>query len=219
VTAALDCDYRRFAGSDGWQERWTTGTSSEADICAGVSVRRQHVATPTRDPRDMIAAVTAALEHGAPHVIGLRPTADGQLYPLADWVIAPLPALCERESYALAVDYGDAAPALGEVAEFARLAPEVPLLVHGDSFDGNPGIWRLLDRCPNILLQVTAGASAEVLGEAVADFGAHRFVYGSRTGSVTRAELFSELADADRAAVLGGNAALLDQRKWRDSYL
>jgi hypothetical protein len=201
-------------------EVWTRTLEGTA-VTPGGTVRHQHTAVPTLIAHDILDAIRAALAAGAPRVVRLCPGPGGNAHPLADWVLAPLPAWCEREDVALAVDYGAgrAAP-LSEVAHFARSAPEVPLLLHGDRLGADPADWRLLDRCPNVLLQVTADVDATLLVAAVDEFGAHRFVFGSRDRTSPLAEsTFGALSDSAREAVLGGNASLLDERGWRDRYL
>ena len=222
MSIVVDTDHRvsDHRPAEGAAEVWTC-TPGAAAATPGRTVRHQHTAVPTLIAHDVLDAIRAALAAGAPHVVRLCPGPGGNLYPLADWVLAPLPAWCEREGVALAVEYGAgrAAP-LSEVAHFARSAPEVPLLLHGDRLSADPAEWRLLDRCPNVLLQVTADVDETLLAAAVDEFGAHRFVFGSRYSTTPLADsTFGALSGGAREAVLGGNASLLDERGWRDRYL
>jgi hypothetical protein len=186
-----------------------------------VTVRRQFVGAPSADPCSMIARLRAAIDAGAPRVVRLFPAGGGHGYPLEEWVLAPLPAICEREGYALALDYGaDANVPIGEVARFARSAPEVPMVLLGTHLGVNLGAWRLLDRCPNVLMQLTPAGDADARVDAVRRFGAHRFVFGSRRFEIDSGmPQFGELTPHDRAAVFGGTARLLDHLRWREQYL
>jgi hypothetical protein len=196
-------------------EAWSETTSG------GALLRRQFVFVPSPDPWESVKTAQVAVEAGAPGVLRLCPGAPGHHFPLIDWVLEPLPAICEREGYALALDYGpsDALP-LVELASFACSAPEVPLLVLGDRLLEQAAIWRLLDRCPNVLLQITNGARPADLATGIETFGAHRFVYGSRgVGSSADETLLAALEADDRAALLSGTARQLDSLDWREQWL
>jgi hypothetical protein len=160
------------------------------------------------------------MKAGAPRVLRLRPGAAEHGFPLVDWAVEPLPAVCEREGYALALDYSASAPLpLTEIAGFACSAPEVPLLLLGDRLCEQPAIWRLLERCPNVLLQITNRAKHEDLAAGIETFGAHRFVYGSGGAGNANEALIGGLDEADRTALLSGNARLLDSLTWREKWL
>ena len=195
-------------------EAWPETTSS------GALLRRQFVFVPSPDPWESINTARKAMEAGAPRVLRLRPGALGHRFPLVDWVLEPLPAVCEREGYALALDYGPSgALPLAELAGFACSAPEVPLLLLGDRLCEQPAIWRLLDRCPNVLLQITNRARPADLATGIEIFGAHRFVFGSRGVGSAGETLLGALEADDRAALLRGNARELDSLGWRERWL
>jgi hypothetical protein len=182
-------------------------------------MRRPVVVSPMLDPGRLGSRIDQAIAAGAPSVLKMHPGPHGDGFPLATWVLDPLTALCERHGYALAVDYGSSEPApLVELDAFARLAPEVPVLLLGHHLAPALGFGRLLDRCPNVLLEVTPAAAPEQVGEAVSRYGAHRFVFGSRGKDVTDPLLFL-LGDADRETVLRTSAKQLDHRTWRNEFL
>jgi hypothetical protein len=224
MTTWIDADYRGGRLPTGAQvgELWTAVQPTAAEGGTGsAAVRVLHVATPTIRPREMTERVRKALDDGAPPVIRLSPGRVGHRYPLEDWALAPLPALCEREGWALAVDYGaDADARLGELACFAGSAPEVAVLLLGNLVDELSGVWRLLDRCPNVLVQLLPGVEAAVCVAACNEFGAHRFVYGSGGRAAGPIETLAEsLDELTRTAVFADNARLLDDCSWRDTYL
>lgn len=201
------------AGSadDAWQETTSNGTL----------LRRQFVFVPSCDPWDAVNRAREAVQAGAPGVLRLSPGPMGHRYPLLDWVLEPLPAVCEREGYALAIDstYSGVLP-LAEWATFACSAPEVPLVLLGDKLCGQPVIWRFLDRCPNVLLQISNRTNAAHLAAIVENFGAHRFVFGSGgTARTADEKLLAVLREDDRVALLSGNARDLDSLGWRERWL
>lgn len=182
-------------------------------------VRRQFVVKPSANPFDLVTQLMTAVEAGAPSVVMLHPGADGDGYPLATWVLDPLTAICERDGYALSVDFGvGASVPLLEVDEFARNAPEVPILLLGDHLEPSRGFWRLLDRCPNLLLEITPHSPHALVRDVVAHFGAHRFSFGSR-GLEMPSDIVSSLPAQEREVILCTTAEVLDRRTWRDAYL
>jgi hypothetical protein len=220
------------ADADGYRsghEVWVapalaTGSTDEAwseTTSGGALLRRQFVFVPSADPWESVNTARMAMDAGAPRVLRLRPGALGHRFPLVDWVLEPLPAVCEREGYALALDYGSSgALPFAELARFACSAREVPLLLLGDRLCEETAIWRLLDRCPNVLLQITNRARPADLATGIETSGAHRFVYGSRgVGSSADETLLAGLEADDRAALLSGNARQLDSLGWREAWL
>lgn len=196
-------------------EPWQEATAS------GAVVRRQFVFVPSPNHWESVDHAREAMDSGAPRVLRLRPGSLGHRFPLVDWVLEPLPAVCEREGYALALDYGpNGAIPLADLDSFGCSAPEVPLLLLGDKLCEYPAIWRLLDRCPNILLQVTSRARPEDVLTGVTTFGRHRFVFGSRgIGAEADAKVLALLDDEARRAVLSENARQLDSLSWREEWL
>ena len=88
------------------QPAFARRSSSPGSPSAGGRIRRQFVFTPSRDPWDAVTSARRAMDAGAPRVLRLFPGPLGHRYPLVDWALAPLPAVCEREGFGLAVDYG-----------------------------------------------------------------------------------------------------------------
>jgi hypothetical protein len=212
-------------------EVWLASRPDETDVFARledpcpigatVRARRQFVAMPPGARPQIMAELTEAVAAGAPRVIRLYPSGGGHGYPLEDWVLVPIPAVCERDGYSLALDYGAGASApLGEVARFAHSTPEVPMLLLGRHLDVNLGALSLLDVAPNVLLEVTPTLTALCLESAVDRFGAHRFVFGTHDGPVKTAALpLAGLSADDRVSVAGANARMLDDGEWRNRYL
>src|SRR5439155_21608976 len=99
-------------------------------------------------------------------------------YPLAGWVLSPLPETCQRERLALGVDYLDQPADLGEVRAFAREYLRVPMLLYRANLAA-VALPALLESAPNVLCHVSAAAPAAELAELVNRFGEHRFAFGS----------------------------------------
>ena len=113
---------------------------------------------PTLVPADAVDPGSGAVR--------LCPVRDG--YPLVDWLLSPLPELCEREGVALVLDFAPGAIPWSDVVTFARSFPTVPMVVLG--VEGDRVAGAALDATANLVLHGAGVASL------AATFGAHRFV-------------------------------------------
>lgn len=102
------------------------------------------------------------------------PGRDG--YPLADWVLSPLPELCEREELAIVIDFDPASIAWSDVMTFARAFPTVPMVVLGVSVAGDRAVLAALDAAANLVLHVEEVGYARELARLIEIFGEHRFI-------------------------------------------
>ncbi|MGC0367465.1 hypothetical protein ABH922_005517 [Rhodococcus sp. 27YEA15] len=212
---------RQGSGYEAWVPELSVTETWQESSSSGALLRRQVVFVPSLDPWESVDSARAAVRAGAPGVLRLNLRSTKGALPLTEWALDPLPAVCEREGYALALDYGPTGTVpLTELAAFACSAPEVALLVLGDRVCEQPAVWRLLDCCPNVLLQVTDQTAPASLAAGVGTFGAHRFVFGSR-GSATGADavLLAALEADDQVALTSGNARALDTLEWRQRWL
>jgi hypothetical protein len=214
----IDVDHRAGpppSRDDEW-ELW----SADADSSVARTARIQHVASPSVDPRDTIAEVRKALADGAPGLIRILPGTQPHQFPLEEWALAPLPAVCEREGIGLAVDYASCSEVdVGGLARFAREAPEVAILAMADLVHRHSAVWRLFDRCPNVLAQVRPTFDPQTLAAVVDEFGAHRFVFGSSGHRIDSLPSVTASLSEASSAILHDNARCLDDRTWRDRYL
>ena len=53
----------------------------------------------------------------------------GHRYPLVDWVLSPVPELCEREGVAVVLDFAPEAVKWAEAVAFARHYSPVPMVI------------------------------------------------------------------------------------------
>lgn len=136
------------------------------------------------------------------HVVRLCPT--GHRYPLADWVLSPIPELCERESFALLLDFAPADPLWLDVVAFARAFPSVPIVVLGVGDDRTAPA--ALDAAPNLILHIERTVSPEL----VETYGASRFV---------AAAVAADLPERDRELILHVNAEALADGSYAEKWL
>lgn len=141
--------------------------------------------------------------HSAPfHVVRLCPT--GHRYPLADWVLSPIPELCERQSFTLLLDFAPAHVAWLEVVAFARVFPSVPIVLLG--VGDERAAPAALDAAPNLILHLDGTVSAGL----VATYGGSRFVAASAA---------EDLPDRDRELILQRNAEALADGSYAGQWL
>jgi hypothetical protein len=171
----------------------------------------------------IVARARLLAARGSLRVVGLRPARDA--YPLADWVLSPLPEICERERLALILDYvGTPVPWL-EVVPFARRYPGLPMLLLGTAVGGDQAAPAALDTAANLVLGVGRLRAARDLARLVDVFGSQRFAYasGSNTAEqeVSRLDEIraTELDEEAERAVLGGTAAALAEGRYAELFL
>lgn len=116
-----------------------------------------------------------AVTNNAGRVVRIRPGANGDGYPLLDWVLSPLPETCERENIGLAIDYVGAAPPWDDVVRFSRAYPGLPIILVGAAIGQDGVIPAALDVAPNLVLALSAERDRNSLARLVERFGAHRF--------------------------------------------
>ncbi len=129
---------------------------------------------PTLDG-SMQRALDAAA-HNTGRMIRICPGANGDGYPLLDWILSPLPETCERENLGLAIDYQGAAIPWDDVVRFARAYPALPMVLIGASIGLDGVIPAALDVAPNLILDLSAAPGGETLARLIDRFGVHRFV-------------------------------------------
>lgn len=155
-------------------------------------------------------------------VVRLCPTA--HRYALVDWVLSPLPELCEREGLAVVLDFAPDPVPWRDVVELARVYPTLPLVVLGVELGADRSVAAVLDTAPNVICAVADLRSARHLARLCELFGASRFVCGS-DGRGDRARVFdaiagsADLADDTRGAVLEANAEALAHGRYADTFL
>jgi hypothetical protein len=187
----------------------------------GPGARWQWVAVPPFVGGEATAALEAATGDG-PRLVRLCPGRAGSGYPLAGWLLAPLPELCDHGDVALALDYtGVSDMPWGEVVDLARRHPGLCLVVMGRGGDELGVMTACLDATANLVFETSALGDPAWLRRAVTAVGAHRFVFGSGGEPSRAAELLGAAGLApDEASMVGsGVAGLIDAGSWAESWL
>jgi predicted TIM-barrel fold metal-dependent hydrolase len=184
-------------------------------------VRWQFAAVPPFDGSGVAMAIGSAKGPG-PRVVRLHPGLHGG-YPLASWLLAPLPELCDTADVAIVLDYtASLSVPWVEIVELARRNPSLCLVCVGGGRNGELGVLRaFLDAVANVVVELSALDDPAWLTRAVSEVGAHRFVFGSG-GDQSRAVALLEsasLAPEDAALVASGVAGLIDQGSWTETWL
>jgi hypothetical protein len=138
------------------------------------------LAPPTGSPDGLDRALELSEGEGA-HVARLCPTFHG--YPLVDWVLSPLPELCERFRFALMLDFAPAPIPWADLVTFARCYPSVPMVALDCDVRSERAAPAALDAALNLILHAPMSDDSVRLLELVSVFGAERFVGGSSTGA------------------------------------
>jgi hypothetical protein len=171
----------------------------------------------------IVARARRQAASGSPRVVGLRPARDA--YPLADWVLSPLPEICDREQLSLILDYVGAPIPWLEIVPFARRYPGLPMLLLGAAVGGDQAAPAALDAAANLVLGVGRLRAARDLVRLVDVFGSQRFAYASGTSTtaqgVTRLREIraTELDEEAERGVLGGTAAALAEGRYAGAFL
>ncbi len=154
-------------------------------------------------------------------MLRLLPGFSGHRYPLVEWLLAPLPEVCDREGMTLLLDYRGQQDELAwdDLVTFARHYAGVPMVVACN--ETNEGILRAaFEATANLLLQVSATSNA--LTRLIQSAGRHRFVFGDRCAQPSSGSAnatWADMSEHDRQAVLAGNAADLATRHWQQRFL
>jgi hypothetical protein len=103
----------------------------------------------------------------------------GHDYPLASWVLSPLPELLARADFALLLDFEPTPIRWQEAVPFAREYPSLPIVILAVNPHANRTLPAALDAAPNLLAQLAGSGAPHELGRLVRTFGTSRFVFGS----------------------------------------
>ena len=176
------------------------------------------VPTDVRSIRERLARWADA---GAPRIARIHPGIRGHGYPLADWLLPPLPEVLDRDGWALGVDPGAARPYPWEpLVLLARRYPALPIVAYGAPLDDR-ATAPALDATRNLQLAEHGGRddrAIAVLTGLVRRSGSHRVMAGSGGRSVTLPLPVALSAD-EHAAIAAGTADSLGSGRWRDQWL
>jgi hypothetical protein len=148
----------------------------------------------------------------------------GHRYPLLDWVLSPVPELCEREGVAVLLDFAPDAVKWAEAVTFARRYSPVPMVILETELEADRVVPAALDAAPNLLLHIGRPLAVQNLLYLVGVFGSYRFVWGSSEGAdadVARRAIENAegLDEEDRTAILSGNAQALQNGAYAEAWL
>ena len=112
---------------------------------------------------------------------------------------------------------------LWKIAKLASSLSDVPMLVLDafSTFEGTKEVSTIAERCPNLLFDTSLSYNFDFIEVFVQRFGASRVLFGTdlysppigrRISHLVPQILESSLSDADKAAILGGNARRLFSR-------
>ncbi len=191
-------------------------------VCSGSVLSAINVLFP---PSGITGTVTRFYELASDadcRIARLCPTTHG--YPLADWVVSPLPELCERFHFSLLLDFNHEPIPWTDVVAFARAFPAVPMILLACRIGEERVIGAALDYAPNLLLELSKLTSTVALEELVSVYGHHRFVFGSGGSSHASRQIMSCLQEtaldpATITAIVEGNARLLASGAYAERYL
>jgi hypothetical protein len=172
------------------------------DLSGSETLRPVPVLVPPTGTTGAYARAHEIVDSAPLHVVRLCPT--GHRYPLADWVLSPIPELCERQSFTLLLDFAPADVPWLEAVAFARAFPSVPMVVLG--VGDERAAPAALDAAPNLILHLDGTISAEL----VATYGGSRFVAASGT---------ADLPGRDRELILQRNAEALADGSYAEQWL
>jgi hypothetical protein len=141
-------------------------------------------------------------------------------YPLADWILSPIPEICDRHKAALLLDLDGERPPWSELVAFARRFPCLPMVLLATDLEHERAAPAALDATANLLLQLSV--RCPLRSYLLATFGPSRFVYGS--GHFHQSELpdgLTVLPDVDdpEEAALGDTARALATGTYAERFL
>lgn len=211
----------RASGARGWLAADVGAPARQEDadarltVACGASDGRLS-AVPTLLPPSVApsaaARAAAAVASDAP-AVRIRPQAHA--YPLAAWVLRPLPERCDRAGRALLVELEQAPLPWDEVVRLARAYPSLPLVLVGPRVGEDLALPAALEATTTVLVALGHAAGVDAVAAAVARFGAHRFVLAQPTALAALAQL----DEAARDEVACGNAEALAQGTWGGRFL
>jgi hypothetical protein len=201
-------------GKRGLAGAWVTASASRTDdpephdarladaLKGSESLRPVPVLVPPTGAAGAYARAREIVDAAQLHVVRLCPS--GHRYPLADWVLSPIPELCARENFALLLDFAPAGVPWLELVAFARAFPSVPMVALGVADER--AAPAALDAAPNLILHVEQSISREL----VETCGGSRFV--AAAGG-------ADLPEGDRELILHGNAETLADGSYAERWL
>jgi hypothetical protein len=191
-----------------------------AAACGGIDALQVMpvLVPPTGAPGALERALGIAAS-SALRVARLCPLGHG--YPLVDWMLSPLPELCDRERMGLLLDFAPSEPPWRDVVDLARRHPALPLVVIGRLAGATYTVPAVLDATANVLVDVSGHPDPRAIPGLVATFGSHRFVWGSggSPGAMAGRSRLGGLAERDGSAIMGGNAAALAGGTYAETFL
>jgi hypothetical protein len=165
------------------------------------------VLRPTAGRPGAAAEAATLLAQSPVRLARLCPAAHG--YPLVDWVVSPLPALCDAHGVALLLDFAPAPIDWVAAVSLARAYPTVPFVVLDCDLSSEPASAAALDSALNLVLHVRANTAPEDVRRLVGVYGRRRFVRGSPTAAFAPPGGDDGPADTDETAaeLAGGTYA------------
>ena len=141
-------------------------------------------------------------------------------YPLADWILSPIPEICDRHKVALLLDLDSERPLWTELVTFARRFPCLPMVLLATGLEHERAAPAALDATANLILQLSVRSTLR--SYLLATFGPSRFVYGSVHGHQPAlpgsSTVLPEVHDAEEAA-LGDTATALATGTYAERFL
>ena len=170
-------------------------------------------------PGEMVAALKAQ------NVRAVRFFLHSYFVPMAEWSLGALWSELEMHRIPLFLDLGQRWPAMDDfdadsVYELGHAHPNLPVILVKHRMRYNRQPYQLLDRLPNLRLELSGQWNYRMVEDICGRFGAERLLFGtnwpytdSSFGVVAVA--YAEVSEATRAAVAGGNLqALLEGVRW-----
>jgi hypothetical protein len=137
------------------------------------------VVVPAAGRPDAAGELAGLLETSAIRVARLCPAT--HRYPLVDWVLSPLPELCDTLGVALLLDFAPAPIDWAAAVALARAYPTVPFLVLDCDVSLELASPAALDAALNLVLHVDPASGHDDVQRLAGVFGRRRFVRGSAT--------------------------------------